>query len=137
MTIRNEAVCWCTLLFSIFGLASRPDIVYNGGRKPERMTTVETEKEQQTPEKRTVCLQRADAEAFLAYRSVIARYAALLILLILVLAAALVAMRAHPSKAGTAAIVPAVLIPVAVFVSAVRKTETSHRQFAFFKSGSG
>ena len=94
---------------------------------------METEKEQQTPEKRTVCLQRADAEAFLAYRSVIARYAALLILLILVLAAALVAMRAHPSKFGAAAIVPAVLIPVAVFVSAVRKTENKRRQFAFFK----
>lgn len=103
--------------------------------KPERMTTVETEKDQQTPEKRSVCLQRADAEVFLAYRKRAAQYAAILILLFFLLLTIAGLEKALKWKDGpvNAILTLGVLAGAAVFIVAMRQTSGSRRQFAFFK----
>lgn len=86
-------------------------------------------------ENRPRCLQRADAEAFLAYRRLVARYSAVLVgILFLLIAGGILATGRH-WKPGTlaAASIPLTLIPVAILVYMIRKTEGPRKQFLFFK----
>ena len=81
------------------------------------------------------CLQRADAEAFLAYRRLVAKYSAILVLIffLMIAAATLVTgLKWKPSKLAIAAI-PVTLIPVAVLVYMIRTTDAPRKQFSFFK----
>lgn len=85
--------------------------------------------------KKAGCLQRADAEAFLSYRRLTAKNAAILVLLVFLLFGVAVFAASLKWKTRTFALaaVLTAFIPVAFFISAYRKTEAGRRQFAFFK----
>ena len=84
---------------------------------------------------RSTCLQRADAEAFLAYRRLLAKYSAIFVLAFFLMIAAATLVTGLKWKASKLAIaaIPVTLIPVAVLVYLIRKTETQRKQFSFFK----
>lgn len=86
-------------------------------------------------ENRPRCLQRADAEAFLAYRRLTAKYSAIMVLIFFLLIAGGILATGRNWKPSTVAIaaIPVTLIPVAALVYMIRKTEAPRRQYLFFK----